>query len=265
MEFVKNGVIFTSPCLGRCGLRRHPIIALEAALPCQPEWCRYDSPAGDGGPPGGGLLVLWLWLRLRAQATVTRTGPEAALESRLPECGPAGELANGTPYGRNRASLSLSDDSIARRLGCRSRHESSSLSASSCPAGPGTNLRYQNRWWAAEWRSGAMAEPMRYETFIISARGSIHKYTPQGVNCRTFYQLTSRPGAGSGGARKYLFFHFQVEQRPKAGVSRKNGVLSGRLFGRQTGSRRPAPGWPLWPWPRLALAGAKEPIICFSV
>ena len=26
---------------------------------------------------------------------MTRTGPEAALESRLPECGPAGELANG--------------------------------------------------------------------------------------------------------------------------------------------------------------------------
>ena len=32
-----------------------------------------------------------------------------------------------------------------------------------------------------------MAESMRYEIFIISARDSSHKYTPQGVNCRPFY------------------------------------------------------------------------------
>ena len=51
---------------------------------------------------------------------------------------------------------------------------------------------------AAEWRSAAMAESMRYETFVISARDSSHKYTPQGANCRTFYAnvrswLTSLP------------------------------------------------------------------------
>ena len=42
---------------------------------------------------------------------------------------------------------------------------------------------------AAECRSCAMAESMRYKTFIISARDSSHKYTSQGVGrgCRTFY------------------------------------------------------------------------------
>ena len=45
---------------------------------------------------------------------------------------------------------------------------------------------------------------MRYETFIISARDSSHKYTlaPQGVNCRTFLRMSltsrrSRPGTES--------------------------------------------------------------------
>ena len=34
---------------------------------------------------------------------------------------------------------------------------------------------------AAERRSGSMAESMRSETFVIPARDSTHKYTPQGV------------------------------------------------------------------------------------
>ena len=70
-------------------------------------------------------------------------------------------------------------------------------------------------------RSGAMvAEFLQYETFVISARDSSHKYTPQGVqllssesattatggqgrtdrhqqNFQCEYPLTSRPGAGS--------------------------------------------------------------------
>ena len=33
----------------------------------------------------------------------------------------------------------------------------------------------------------ALADSIRYETFIIFARDSSYKYTPQGVNCRTFY------------------------------------------------------------------------------
>ena len=47
-----------------------------------------------------------------------------------------------------------------------------------------TNLRV-TRSAAAEWRSAAMAESMRYETFVISACDSSHTYTPQGVNCKT--------------------------------------------------------------------------------
>ena len=81
------------------------------------------------------------------------------------------------------------------------------------------NLNYQNRWriyafrcsgsdgrpgpWpgaGAVTRSGAMAESIRYETFVISARDSNHKYTQrQGVNCRTFYaNVHWPPGPGSG-------------------------------------------------------------------
>ena len=33
----------------------------------------------------------------------------------------------------------------------------------------------------------ALADSIRYETFIIFARDSSYKYTPQGVNCRTFH------------------------------------------------------------------------------
>ena len=49
---------------------------------------------------------------------------------------------------------------------------------------------------AAEWRSAAMAESMRYETFVISARDSSHTYTPpaQGVNCKTNISWPPRAG-----------------------------------------------------------------------
>ena len=40
---------------------------------------------------------------------------------------------------------------------------------------------------------------MRYETFIISARDSNHKFTQQGVNCRAFYaNVHGLPGPGQG-------------------------------------------------------------------
>ena len=36
-------------------------------------------------------------------------------------------------------------------------------------------------------RNGRIKAIRIYETFIISVRDSSHKYTKQGVNCRTFY------------------------------------------------------------------------------
>ena len=41
-----------------------------------------------------------------------------------------------------------------------------------------------------------MAESMRYEAFIISARDSSHKYTQQGVKLQNILRLSGpRPGA----------------------------------------------------------------------
>ena len=58
----------------------------------------------------------------------------------------------------------------------------------------------------AEWRSCAMAETMWYETFIITARDSSHKHTPQGVNCRTFNAnvRSSWPPGPGGSEVSYL-------------------------------------------------------------
>ena len=65
---------------------------------------------------------------------------------------------------------------------------------------------------AAERRSGSMAESMRSETFVIPARDSSHKYTPQGV------KLLSSATTGKGRRGKAAAEHSMRMRYGPAGL-----------------------------------------------